>query len=330
MFQRLLCFVALCVWLSASADPPPGYYNSAEGKTGPALRQALHAIISPHRVIPYAGTAPTNTARALMILDEDPTNTNNVILIYSRRSEAKTNFALPIGWNREHLWPNSYGIDSRLPAYSDLFNLRPEDATVNSARGNKFFDQSNTNDPAYRRPAHPEAPLASTDSNSWEPPDEVQGDIARSIFYMAVRYTGRPTNEAALFLTDVLLQISSATNLMGRLSTLLQWHLNDPVDENERRRNDLIYLYYQFNRNPFVDRPEWVGAAFNPGLLIIRDGTILRLRWPAEFVGAEVESLDLPNGIWEVIPLTPILLNGFWEALATLTPQSRFFRLHLH
>ena len=330
MFPRLLCFVALYMGSSALADPPPGYYDFAEGKIGPALRQALHVIISPHRVIPYAGAVPTNTALALMVLDEDPNNTNNVILIYSRRSEPKTNFALPIGWNREHLWPNSYGLDSRLPAYSDLFNLRPEDANVNSARGNKFYDLSDTNDPAYRRPAHPEAPLASTDPNSWEPPLEVQGDIARALFYMAVRYTGRPTNEPALFLTDDLLQISSTTNLMGRLTTLLQWHSQDPVDEREHRRNDLIYVYYQHNRNPFVDRPEWVRAVFNPGLLIIRDEANLSLRWPAEFIAAEVESRHLLGGIWETIPATPILRNGFWEVQVTVTPQATFFRLHLH
>ena len=45
-----------------------------------------------------------------------------------------------------------------MPAYSDLHNLHPADATVNSARGNKFYDRSDTNDPGYRAPGHAEGP----------------------------------------------------------------------------------------------------------------------------------------------------------------------------
>ena len=94
----------------------------------------------------------------MKVLEEDPANTNNVILIYSRRSEPKTTFGTTEGWNREHLWADSYGIDSQEPAYSDLHNLRAADATVNSTRGNKFFDISDTKSPGYKCPASPEAP----------------------------------------------------------------------------------------------------------------------------------------------------------------------------
>ena len=51
---------------------------------------------------------------------------------------------------------------------------------------------------------------------------------------------------------------------MGMLSTLLDWHLADPPDDFERRRNDLI-ADLQGNRNPFVDHPDWVQDIFaNP------------------------------------------------------------------
>src|SRR5215510_11567442 len=49
---------------------------------------------------------------------------------------------------------------------------------------------------------------------------------------------------------------------MGRLSTLLAWHLPDPVDAAEHLRNERIFQLYQHNRNPFVDHPEWVTFVF--------------------------------------------------------------------
>ena len=48
---------------------------------------------------------------------------------------------------------------------------------------------------------------------------------------------------------------------MGMLSVLLQWHLEDPVDDFERQKNDTVYAF-QGNRNPFVDHPEWVDCLF--------------------------------------------------------------------
>lgn len=43
----------------------------------------------------------------------------------------------------------------------------------------------------------------------------------------------------------------------GKFSVLLKWHAQDPVDEFERNRNDIIQKL-QGNRNPFIDHPEWV------------------------------------------------------------------------
>ena len=54
---------------------------------------------------------------------------------------------------------------------------------------------------------------------------------------------------------------NEAVAWMGMLDTLLAWHLEDPPDEDERRRNDVIESF-QGNRNPFVDRPEWVACLY--------------------------------------------------------------------
>ena len=64
-----------------SAAPPVGYYASAEGKAGAQLRAALHVILTNAGVIPYSSTG-LDTSDALKVLDEDPANTNDVILFH--------------------------------------------------------------------------------------------------------------------------------------------------------------------------------------------------------------------------------------------------------
>jgi len=223
------------------------------------LRLALHDIIDDHTVITY-----TNTWEPLRVLDADPDVTGNVMLVYSLRSELGTapDPDTALQWNKEHLWPNSYGLDSIHPSYSDLHNLRPADSNVNSSRGNKYYDISDPSSPSYRTPAHAEATGTSTDSDSWEPPVEVRGDVARAAFYMATRYIGDVDGEPDLVLTNDMDKVTSESNFFGRLSTLLQWHKDDPPDDYERARNDLIHSEYQGNRNPYIDRPEYAEMVF--------------------------------------------------------------------
>ena len=316
--------------LSLHAAEPPGYYATATGKTGEALRQALHVIVSVGKVLPY-----DNTPDALKVLDEDPTNASNVVLVYSGYSMAKTNYGPASGWNREHLWPNSYGFDIDIkttwPALRDLHHLRACDSTVNSARGNKFYDVSDPIDPNYTNSAHAEAPLCSRDSDSWEPRAEDKGRIARAIFYMAVRFTGDRANEPALKLTDDSTRIVSGSNYMGRLSTLLRWNATFPVDAQEQLRNDRVYSLYQTNRNPFVDHPEWVNLAFAPTLQITLAGTNLLLEWSADFTRAALESSATLPATWATVTnAPPIRTNAVWRTTIALPDAPQYFRLRVN
>jgi hypothetical protein len=99
----------------------------------------------------------------------------------------------------------------------------------------------------------------------WEPSDQVKGDIARMLFYMAVRYEGT-SGETDLEINDAYTSTSSGNGFLGVLSTLMQWHSNDPVDDAERTRNNLIYNNYQSNRNPFIDHPEYVNLIWGTQL----------------------------------------------------------------
>jgi len=245
------------VLLSASllsAAIPEGYYAGTEGKSGEELKQILHTIIRGHTRISYSAayTALQNT-------DEDPLNPQNVILLYTGRSQhedyqdhGSTYDYEQFGgtyndsWNREHVWPKSHGFPNDTDtAYTDIHHLRPADRTVNSARGTKDFDWGTIR--------HDEATECFYDSTVWEPRDAVKGDVARMIFYMTVRYENPNTYD--LEMVDYT-GTSTYTPYLGKKSTLLEWHLQDPPDDFEQRRNDVIYGI-QHNRNPFIDHPEF-------------------------------------------------------------------------
>ncbi len=245
--SSILCFTLLSL---AWAAPPAGYYDSAMGLSGNALRRALHNVIKNHTVLPYSSSSTTDTRLALKILDEDPNNTNNVLLHYKGTSVAKADFG--ITWNREHLWPQSLGADV-LPPQTDLHHLFAEDPSLNSSRGNSVFDN------VY--PNHTNSGYG----NYWtgtrfEVRDPQKGDVARALFYMDVRYEGTG-GENDFVLTNTL---TPSYGQMGVLSSLLQWHVLDPPDEREQLRNDLTYSLFQHNRNPFVDHPEFVYLIWGP------------------------------------------------------------------
>jgi endonuclease I len=230
-------------------DPTPstdGYYDSANGKTGEALKTALHNIIDDHTELSYS-----NVWDALRVTDEDPNNSGNVILLYTGRSQGKyTNGSDVDDWNREHVWAKSHGdFGTTMGAGTDIHHLRPTDASVNSSRSNLDFDNGGIE--------HSEADGNYYDSDSWEPRDSVKGDVARMLFYMTVRYEG-DSGEPDLELNNLVNNGSNPYH--GKLSVLLQWHKEDPVDNFERERNEIIYSQYQHNRNPFIDHPEWASA----------------------------------------------------------------------
>lgn len=330
MLRRLLIvawFISLLgLAAGVSGAEPAGYYASATGLRGSALRAALHQRIRAHTVVSYS-----NATNALRVLDEDPANPANVILIYSRVSRSKTAFGSEVGdWNREHTWPDSYGINGSGPEYSDLFHLRPADMQVNSTRGNLFFDESTTGT-GYVKPAHANTPLCSRDVDSWEPPTAVKGDIARGLFYMDVRYAGT-NGEPDLALTNDPAEISESGFKMGLLNTLLVWHFLDPVDDAERARNDRIYSSYQNNRNPFIDRPEFVEALYGPVVVLqaARSGTQLQISWPA-LVPETMRVLETSQNLRSWSTTSPsTTVSGSWRgATFTFAGGRRFFRLKL-
>ncbi|MEZ8196338.1 endonuclease I family protein [Vibrio cortegadensis] len=240
---------------------PDGYYDSALDKTGDELKLALNNIISTGITkLPYSSSS-FDVWDALMQTDEDPDNKDNVILMYTGRSQLKTFNASgnndSDAWNREHSYPKSNGEfnDSRASAYTDIHHLRPTDASINSERSNLEFD--NGGSPTI------ESPEAGNkkDSDSFEPRDAVKGDVARMMFYMATRYEGKDTDDASNPDLELVSSVTDNGSALGNVCRLLEWNTEDPIDDFEFKRNSKIQDI-QGNRNPFVDNAQWAEVIF--------------------------------------------------------------------
>ena len=265
---------------------PSSYYQQANGLSGEGLKEALYQIISNHIVYPYTSSS-TDTWDILQQSDQDPLNHNNMILVYTGRSQDKGyrdgsgnysqyengNGTQSNSWNREHVWPKSHGFpDEDDNAYTDVHNLKPCDRSVNSSRGTKDFD--------FGGSQHNEAIDCLTDNDSWEPADYIKGDIARILFYMVIRYDPGYDHNNNSFDLELVNYTTPNNNdpILGKLSSLIQWHIDDPVDDFERNRNEIIFGFQQ-NRNPFIDHPNlvnyiWgdnIGEAWNESLDLTTD-----------------------------------------------------------
>jgi endonuclease I len=253
--KNILSILFILIVLNLFAQIPPGYYDGTEGLSGEELKTALYDIIKDHIAHSYDALRDS----ILPDTDEDPINPDNVILLYTGWSLSKDDFGGgPSDWNREHVWAKSHGdFGNDPPPGTDAHHIRPTDVSVNSARGNLDFDNGGTE---YIDGDGPTGCFR--DEDSWEPRDAVKGDVARMIFYMEVRYEGE-NGEPDLEMVDYIPSSPTGQPYHGLKSTLLEWHLQDPGDDWEIQRNDKVY-FYQENRNPFIDHPEFVDLIWNP------------------------------------------------------------------
>ena len=110
LFLWLSVIIVMAVALAnmASAQVPPGYYDSADTSNAATLRGTLHDIIDDHTRYPYTATG-TDTWDILEIADQDPDLPGNVITVYRNASYLKQGGGNEL-YNREHSWPKSYGF----------------------------------------------------------------------------------------------------------------------------------------------------------------------------------------------------------------------------
>jgi len=232
-----------------------GYYNSLDGLADDDLRQALQDIIADPTIVRAQTYA--DVLDILREADQNPLNSNQVWLLYKEFGRPKLDVQFSSDnfekWNREHTYPRSRGgffdieedevadgrdifwetkADSLRHGNSDAHALRAADAIENSTRNNNHYGDSTLG--GYNGPMGTAASF--------------YGDVARSVLYMEIRYNG---------LAVVNGYPENGPGELGDLATLLDWHRNDPPDDYEMNRNNVVYTW-QFNRNPFIDQPDLV------------------------------------------------------------------------
>lgn len=178
---------------------------------------------------------------------------------YPTDQSSQVNSNEAVNYNREHSIPQSW-FDSDEPMRSDLFHIYPVDAHLNSVRNNHPYGEVQTvltasanNFSKYGTPTTEcGAPV-----NVFEPNDEYKGDLARTYFYMVVRYSDKIGNWSG----EVFGQPNKYDGYVGYpgmadwcIKMFLKWAKEDPVSQKEIDRNNAIFKV-QGNRNPFIDCP---------------------------------------------------------------------------
>jgi endonuclease I len=257
---RMVIIVKLFSTIGVSAQID-SYYSTINGQSGSELKSTLNSIIDDHNSLSYT----PGVWDAHKDLYEDPENADNIILFYSQASVSKSTQAGSSGsgdtaFNREHLWPSSRGVQSIESAYTDIHHLVPTYVGVNKSRGNKYFDYSDPEAGGYSYPAHELAPQCTITDDTFEPGDTQKGHVARAILYMATRY-----DDLEILDTSPLVSLSTPDNKMAQLNTLLDWNRKALPKIKEKNNNQKIYESYQYNRNPFIDFPEFADAIWVDG-----------------------------------------------------------------
>ena len=277
----LILSIFFVFFIAGRGQVPSGYYDGTQGLSGTALKDKLYTIISTgHTPISYSdiwsafaktdvrpnsdtiwdmySDVPGGTAAYYYIVGQDQCGT------YSGEGDC---------YNREHSFPKSWWGGTQDTQYTDLNHIFATDGYVNSRRSNYPYGNvgsatwTSTNGSKLGTYAN----TSDYNGTVFEPIDEYKGDVARALFYMATRYKDKipqwVQDYGGSTDIDVVFQSDGSFN-PWYYAMMYQWHLQDPVSDKERMRNDSVYKI-QGNANPYIDHPEFVCLVF--GNLFVDD-----------------------------------------------------------
>lgn len=244
-----MTLVAAACSLMAVAVVPNGYYASLNGKSGRALKDAVHDLAMRHTVLTYNSLWSYFPQTDCM-----PDNKSRVWDMYSDKPyyfESRVGWATS-GMNREHSLPKSWWGGDVVPAYTDINHLYPADGDANMEKSNYPLGEVSTAryDNGVTKVGPPKAGQGGGASTVFEPDDRYKGDFARTYFYMAACYQDYKWKYTYMLTNSTWLTLNQWS-----IDLLLKWAREDPVSDKEKDRNDAVYRA-QNNRNPFIDNPD--------------------------------------------------------------------------
>lgn len=257
------------------AQIPNGYYDTAAGLTGAALKTKLSQIITNGHI--DKGYSGLWTAYKTTDIDQTFENDGSILDIYSENPTGTDPYKFLVTtdqcgtysvegdcYNREHIVPQSlFDVDNNgngdTPMVSDIHFIRATDGKVNGMRSNYPFGKVGTASYTSENGSKLGNSVSPNYSGTvFEPIDAFKGDVARMIFYFVTRYESK----LSTFTSGDILGTNTFPGLTDwELAVLLSWHNADPVSQEEINRNNASYTF-QGNRNPYIDHPEYVNSVW--------------------------------------------------------------------
>src|SRR5690606_13567135 len=212
------------------------YYDTVNDSSAEQLRCTLHNIIKDHEVKPYGWVE-------LEIADEAPpdvcavgnaSSENYILDVYRNRCYEKVTDRSggtdSAHYNREHTWPKSLGFggspSASKPPSTDLHMLHLSASDHNGERNSSPYDNCTSGCDEFVTDLNngvggpgPHGNSNWSNGSVFEVWDVMKGNMARAVFYMAIRYEGGSHSNGAtepdLELTNNLALVSGSNPYMG-------------------------------------------------------------------------------------------------------------------
>lgn len=258
---------------------PQGYYNTANGLTGFALKTELKNIIkNGHTAQGYGALLTLYTTSDNDDFYDNGSQTNTILDLYSENPAGPDAYNYQFNdncgnvgsnegvcYNREHIFPQGFFSSTQNPIpREDAHHVIPTDGRINGVRESFPFGMVANSGSTFTSLNGSKRGTSITPGFTgtvFEPIDEFKGDVARMLLYFATRYEDE-INDAGWDNPSASInnpRDGSANRFYEQwyIDLLLDWHQQDPVSLRELERNNAIFIF-QGNRNPYIDNPQWV------------------------------------------------------------------------
>jgi hypothetical protein len=122
--------------------------------------------------------------------------------------------------------------------------------------------------------------------------------------------------------------LPGSTNLLLSTTNLVAWVIKQQVISTNLTQ--LVQPFFPTNHAEFFHAVrQGVPFALTVSHLVAPGANVLRLYWPAEFVGGIVQVAASPQGAWAPLTNTPALISTGWYTDIPIQNTGHFFRVRL-